>query len=165
MRFIFFIIALKRKNLPIPCKYILQIIYKLTIPSIRAISEISQIINIESPNLLFLPKFCNTCTKFKKDLIIFKKKHWCIKCFLKLKKEEGIFFIDNAKSYYFKNGLNLSNCEKCWKYLRSSSKFNEGYHNCEICEYKICSDCFDSFCVSGSKRCNHKPSNFFKIKN
>jgi hypothetical protein len=94
-----------------------------------------------------------------------------LKCFFNLKKDEGIVYA--PQPFYFKNGLNPFICEKCWIYPIM-------IHFCESCNYRICSNCFDSFFHSLSckarkkkakksafkkKRCSHKPSQFMKIKN
>ncbi len=125
-------------------------------------------IELEPPNLFIIPKFCNCCTKFKKDLVMFKKKQWCLKCFFKLKKEEGIVFIStplsennekNIKAFYFKNGLSTTFCERCCAYSST-------IHYCEICTYSLCSNCYDLFFVLRTKkRCTHRPSQYMKIKN
>jgi hypothetical protein len=73
MRFIFFIIAIKIKKYPLPCKYLLQKIYNLTKLSLSIFAQKFTEIDLEPPNLFFIHKVCNVCTKFKKDLVICKK--------------------------------------------------------------------------------------------
>lgn len=164
------LLCIKYCGLQKPCKYLLKKISKLSKINFensrfKKISDLPD--GLDYLPYYFLSNMCVTCTTFPRELLLFKKKIYCLKCFYNLKKDEGVLYIISAKKteqlgiYHFFNNANQNMCEKC-------NHNDYKLHECDKCCYKICSQCFDDKFYFNLKksgaRCNHTPSQFnFKV--